>query len=358
MVAGTLEEKMLPRLPQLADRLARGEAPPPPGAQDMLEAEGTALGYPTGRVLICHLRNALWSPATGLVLARDDPRIPYAPLREVARPDAAVAALRATGPQRVARGAIWMSGGSRRNYGHFLMDSLTGLAALTDLGLSGPAGRYPAYAARLTPWQADLVEAAGLSGSVALAPSKALLFDELVYVTTLDHYLQRNAGLLDSLLKRIQPQRPVLLEAQETIYLSRRSYSGRVLIEEVAVEAALAACGVRILRPERLTPRQQIAAMAGCRRLIGASGAGLANLCFLPEGAEVIELRPDPVRESWLDLAAHQLGIRHRVLPLRAPLPQTEIPLALRLRQLPRRLSGRYHYACSVDLPALLSALN
>lgn len=354
MRSGLTETDLVPAHPGLAASLSSGAPGPERGGWDVVEPQGSRIGLMTGPVLLVHLRDVLWSPASNLV-AFADGRLPDAPAQQVPKVDQALAALLAARPRRVARGAIWLSGGSTGNYGHFLMDSLTGLAALEDLGLTQA---FPPHAGPLAVWQQGLVQAAQIASPLQTARDRAVRFDELIYVTTLGHYLQRNGALLSALLARIQPQRPPLRADGAVIYLSRRAFSGRIMVNEARLEAALAARGVRILYPERMAPADQIAAAAGARMLIGASGAALANICFLPQGARLIELRPQTVVEQWLDLAADLRGLDHRVIPGRAPLPRAEVPIGTKLRQLPRLLARRYHYAWSVDIAEVLEAMD
>lgn len=351
---GLDEAELVPPHRGLAALLASGAPGPDAGGWEEVEPRGSRVGLMTGPVLLVHLRNVLWSPRTSLV-ALSEGRLPDAPMQQVPGSKRALAALLAAPARPVARGAIWLSGGAAANYGHFLMDSLTGLAALEDRGL---AGVFPPYARDLTRWQQGLVSAARIATPLQTVSDAAIRFEEMIYVTTLGHYLQRNGALLSALLARIQPQRPLLTEDGAMVYLSRRAYTGRVLVNEAALEAALAARGVRILHPERMTTADQIAAMAGARALIGASGAALANLCFLPPGARIVELRPQTVVEQWLNLAADLRGLDHRVVEGRAPLPRAEVPIAAKLRQLPRWLARRYHYAWSVDIAEVLAALD
>jgi capsular polysaccharide biosynthesis protein len=139
------------------------------------------------------------------------------------------------------------------------------------------------------------------------------------------------------------------------LYLSRRGYTGRILTNEAVLERALAARGVRILHPQRLSVAEQAAAMSRARMVIGPAGAALANLVFLAPGAQVVELRPEPVNGPWIQIACANLGLTHHLID--APLA-TEMPLSARLVQLPRRLSGRYNYAYEVDIDAVLALVD
>jgi capsular polysaccharide biosynthesis protein len=91
--------------------------------------------------------------------------------------------------------------------------------------------------------------------------------------------------------------------------------------------------------------------------LVGASGAALANLCFLPPGARVVEIRPMGLGETWLEIATANLGLSHRILRTGPPLTGAAVPLQARLAQLPRRITGRYAQAFRCDIPAVLAAL-
>lgn len=348
------ETALLPHVPDLIATLLSSGTGPVHGGWDRIEPPGFAAGLPTGDVLLVHLRNALWSPRSGLI-ALQDGTIPDAPAQQVPHLAAAHAALRHAPARRVARGTVWVSGGSARNYGHFLMDSLTGLAALDQSGL---LHAFPPVTPALTPWQAGLIRAAGIKVPLPPCADQAIAFDEVIYLTTLGHYLQRNGALLQALISRMVPDRGDAQPDGEVVYLSRQGYTGRILVNERPLQRALAARGVRILHPERLTAGDQIAAMRRARMVIGASGAALANLCFLPRGAGLVEIRPSTVVEMWLTLAAAQSSISHRVIAAQSPLSRVETPLATRLAQLPRRILGRYHYAYRVDMDQVLSCLD
>ena len=345
--------------------LARG-ARPPEGRVE-IEAPGRVAGLPAGGVDLCIMHDVWHDPRTGLIL-RGDGRLPAAPAEELtggpagalrrlgARPDGY--GWRWAPPARAEgrpAGLLWLSAGSMRNYGHYLFDSLTSLAVMDRAGLTGAA---PALSPPARPWQADLRAAAGIAPGAVETVRGPVHLDVAIFTTGLKHYLQRNDGLLRDLAAAMQPARPPTpVDGAGTVYFSRRGFWGRIMVNEPTLENALAARGVRILRPERMSVAQQIAAMHGARRVIGPSGAALANVVFLPPGGRLVELRPVTLRESWLTLGCANLGLDHRVIGARAPVPPSELPLSARLKQLPRRLARRYHYAYEVDIDATLRAL-
>ena len=508
---GAPEQSWLPERPDLVPLLQGGGFPPAPGAWAWLERPGEGPAGRCGDVALCAVPDVLWHPASGLVTAAGE-RVLFSPSAQIRDLPAALArARRATPAVRIARAALWQSPGGRRNYGHFLFDGLTGLAAIDAAGLTN---LFPPVSAALRPWQRDLLAAAGLM-SAERRSGGAVAIGRLIYATTMNSYLNRAGALVPALAGRFGggpgagrgaggavdafgpdagrraggaggggasggrgrtgdargsgaggcaagpggpggaggaggagaatsggaaggpggaegaagPGAPRgvpdesgvggtverdagdddggVVESSDdpgagaggagggpgaargagdgagaggargaqgsgaadgaggpggaggrgAVYLSRRGHAGRIVVNEAALERALAARGVRVVRPEALPVSGQIAMARGAAVLIGASGAGLANALFMAPGATVIELRPDRVDEPWMALTAAALGLRHRVVPLRS-LDPAEVPLRVRLRQLPRALTGRYHYALRAGIAEILDALD
>ena len=359
------ERDLLPHLScdvaDLAAQLGRGERPPE--GWTPLEPETEVAGHRAGGVDLCVLHEAIYDPRTGLVVTRDG-RIPASPA-EVLRggPETALKRLgaRQSGGDwslaripstRIETATLWMGGGSLRNYGHFLFDSLTALAALDTAHLT----RFcPAIAPKLSPWQHQLVARAGLEGPRAV--TAPVVIGTAILTTAFGHYLHRSHHMLTRLATRLG--RPAVAPPDgATLYLSRRGYSGRIMLRETELESDLLARGVEILRPERLSVAEQAAHMARARTVIGASGAALANMVFLGPGARVIEIRPARLSETWIDLGCANLGLGHTVVPASEDLPSRQIPARAHLRQMPRRLTGRYNYVYDVDPDAVIVALD
>ena len=345
------ERTLLPADPGLLPRLLTGDTPVTGGWQEV-EAPGLIGGMPCGDVILCHARDVYYLPKVGLLL-RADGQVLQSSLMAI--PGGLAFLDRLPGMQggrfvpparmtRRARGAVWMSFGAARNYGHFLFDGLTGLNWLRQAGV---LAQYPAIGPRLRVWHRDLVAAVG-AGVTELADDVVEL-DEVVFTSCLNHYLHRSGRLLNELAAHFAAP-----TGQQMLYVSRRGFSGRILLNEADLEARLTLAGVRVLRPERMSVAAQITAVQGARMLIGPSGAALANLCFLQRGGVVVEIRPAPVDEPWLGLASANLGLKHRVVWASGSLPT--VPLWARVRQAPRALLGKYHYAYEVDIPSVLAA--
>ena len=362
----TPERALLKQVPDLVARLARGDIPDGPGHWAEIEPTSSVNGMPRGNVILCHLRDVYCFPRRGLLLRSDGQllespvqgaRLPFDRIARLPGMRAARGLLQFDPPKgisQVDRATLWMNFGAGDNYGHFLFDALPALGWADQAGL---LASFPPIAPRLATWQRDLLGHAGINGPVHPVTDPVIRIGQVIYTSCLNHYLHRNGALFTALTARFMPPRPAKPGSGPAVYLSRRGFSGRIMVNEAALENALAAKGVTILRPQRMTVAAQIAAIAQAPTIIGASGAALANICFLPQAARMVELRPDPVREPWLDLAAAQLGIEHRIIRAEAPLPPASVPFSVWLRQLPRRMMGKYNYAYSVDIERVLQAL-
>lgn len=167
---------------------------------------------------------------------------------------------------------------------------------------------------------ADLVLPAGMP-RVELAPGERVVADSLDLVSVAGYipFGRRTAGgsghahgsfsapaltsMRDHLLARAggpaQPgPRRVLL---------RRSSTGRSLVNEQALEAALQPHGFVGIYPERLSFVEQVRLFSGAEMVVGATGAAMANCIFCPPDARIlicISAHPEHAYRYWLAMAA------------------------------------------------------
>ena len=334
------ERRDMTRVPDLPARLARGQAPEGDSFCEVEPRRDTPLG-PVGPVRMFCARNVTWHARSGR-LELSEGRLAASLSGQGGKADR-------PGPRlRLKRACLWLGPGARANYGHFLFDAMTGLSHLEEAGI---AQHFQPFTPRLLRWQRELLTAAGLRTGPAFRATRVEI-GEVVWMSSMNHYLHRNDGLLRDLVARLP--RPGG-QGRDIVYLSRRGFTGRVMVNEARLERSLAARGVHILSPQNMRVAQQISAMQGARAIIGPAGAALANLVFLAPGAQVVELRPAPVNGPWIQIACANLGLIHHLLD--APVTR-QVPLPTRLAQLPRKLAGRYNYAYEVDIDAVLALLD
>lgn len=359
------ERQALRHQPALLDQLQAGLSPPGRGSWQEIEPAGRQNGLPCGDVILCHVRDVTWFPRLGLILGADGSPL-FSSFSGKARTHGAADGLPGTGlwsallrkvrpVQRLTRAAVWMNLGAQSNYGHFIFDALPALGWMDDQNLQD---HFAPVAPPLARWQRDLVQLVRPGQPMQIVGAQAVRIDEVLFTSCLNHYLHRNAGLFTALAEKLEPQRSTPRPpGHGVVYFSRRGLTGRIMVNEADLERKLSSRGVTVVRPEKLSVAQQLMAVKAAGTLIGASGAALANLCFLPQGGRLIEIRPAPVQEPWLDLACANLSLEHRVIAASDPLPWRQVPVFHHVRQLPRALLRRYHYSFDTDIDRVLDAL-
>lgn len=251
---------------------------------------------------------------------------------------------------RFERATAFNAFGGAVNYGHFVLDCLTSLLALEEVGLTADR---PALAPPLSLWHRELLSL-GFGDRVAIleTPAPVVAVQDLVFATSMDCHLHAPGPIVDRLRRRLLSAAPAPSRTGRRVYLSRRGYLKRKMIDEAALEAALIDRGFDVLRPERLTVAEQVALMRETSVLVGPSGAALTNAIFLPDGAKVIEIAPENFAEWWVRSLCRRVGLEWHAWWRPSPLPESDLPLSLRVSQAPRKALGRLTFAYRVD-PAL-----
>ena len=196
----------------------------------------------------------------------------------------------------LAAATVFMAKGGEFNYGHFLLDCLPALLAIDSLGLTAA---LPPIAPPLKRWNRELLSLAFPRLAVREVKAQAVRLDEAAFCTAMDHYLHKPNALVPQLRERILAHAARTGRGPARVYISR-AYPMRVMVDEPALEAGLAARGFVIARTETMSVGEQIALVRDARVVVGATGAGLSNALFAPEGAKVIEIQPQTFTSWWL----------------------------------------------------------
>jgi capsular polysaccharide biosynthesis protein len=98
-------------------------------------------------------------------------------------------------------------------------------------------------------------------------------------------------------------------ESRRRLYISRRRAKWRKILNEASLVEALGAYGFEVVECEKLTFDEQVRTFSHAEVIVGAHGAGLANMMFSPPGAKVLEIaHPQWPNPDYFVLAAN-LGL-------------------------------------------------
>lgn len=207
-------------------------------------------------------------------------------------------------PGRWLYGGIWM-----RHFGHFIIETLTGVWPEPEESFDGVVFHELDPAAR-KPWQQDLLLRTGWAGSglrtewVDRQPGQTEV-EELVVPTVGFHLGRSVLGAVRSLWERMM----VDTATEGPVFLSRarmghdqkdRRYDG-----DLELDALLEARGIRVVRPETLSIEEQLRSVASASALVGFEGSQLHLSAFARRGTPVVSIgngrnRAAANRTQWL----------------------------------------------------------
>jgi hypothetical protein len=162
-----------------------------------------------------------------------------------------------------------------------------------------------------------VLEAIGLGGMARLeVDGPARVLSDAIWLDNI------NIGVVPAaMLARFRDQVAALYPVQTGPRL-RIHVQGRqtgVTAPNPALEEFLAAQGFTSVVPEDLTPAEQIRLFLHADMVVGAHGAGMANLLFCPPGTRVLEMAPLAAFRPQFWMIAEKLGLAYGVLPCPAP---------------------------------------
>ncbi len=238
------------------------------------------------------------------------------------------------------------------NYGHFLLDGMTCVLTLLEAGV---LDRLPLATPPLQRWQRELMRLAfgDLAWQEVAAPIVRVA--GAVYSPAMDHYLHRPGALLIGLrarlLEAVQSLNPPRRRSKRRLYVSRRGQPMRVMVNEVALEAAMVRRGFQIVRPERMSVADQIRLFADAEAIVGPTGAGMTNAVFAAPGCKVVEIQPENFASFWVAAFCRLLDLDWGGYIAPSPCDARAAPWLARMRR-------GFHFAYRLDLPDFLAFLD
>jgi capsular polysaccharide biosynthesis protein len=230
--------------------------------------------------------------------------------------------------QRLEAASVFCNWPGQFNYAHFLLESMTALAALDDMGA---LERYPPIAPPLDAWRRDLValflgKRAGLLRQV---DARMVRLDEGVFSSLMGGFMTAPTAALMLVRERLLSQ---ALATVPRVKASRRVYftrsDARRSPGHKRLYTALREQGFVIVDPVKLSPIEQILLVARARVIIGPTAAALANALFAPAGTRIVEIQSSAAKTGWVRRLCETVGLRwsgYACPPLQDDLPLSRV---------------------------------
>ena len=196
------------------------------------------------------------------------------------------------------------------NYWHWTVEVLPMLVRASRYGERVGQSVTVLVSEDLNSWQRDCLGFLGLTWRLSnkefLPVERALLLSRpgILPFSNLD------AAQLRRFREVVHVPIDVKLKNGSKVMISRAG-SRRFTDDLRIVEEVLAARGWQVLRTEELTLEQEVSSLSQARVVVGANGAGLVNMAWMPPGSHVIELAYSAFWHATTPNLAYVLGHRY-----------------------------------------------
>jgi capsular polysaccharide biosynthesis protein len=103
---------------------------------------------------------------------------------------------------------------------------------------------------------------------------------------------------------------PAATDAPEKIFIVRTNQAARVMRNQEQLVQRMLTRGYTAIALEQYSIREQIQLFSRAKIVVGATGAGFANVGFAPPGAKVVEIMAESQPDQWL--RRFSLPLAHR----------------------------------------------
>lgn len=198
-------------------------------------------------------------------------------------------------PRRLAGSIGYLSNSGVGNFGHWLMLALPLIQHYREY-----LGHDPDYYYVGTPvyeWHYDSLAALNIGRERIV--TEAVSGDRML-AAVVDHHLPPPSPHLDFITNALRQSRGHP-EHGSRIYISRSLRPRRRMVNEAACLEVLEAHEFEAVHTEKLTLKEETELFANAEVVVGAHGAGFANLLFCHASCVAVEFFPHGFRSNWFD---------------------------------------------------------
>lgn len=196
--------------------------------------------------------------------------------------------------------AVSTVGVAHMNYGHFLLDGLP-LVYLLVNSVRGRLSedRLAIVCPPLRPWQREILCLLNLDRFVRVV-ERPTRFGTLAGNSLLSKHVAFPTRYARTVFDALKFSVPAVADAPEKIFIVRTNQEGRVMRNQDQLLQRMLTRGYTTIAPEQHSIRKQIQLFSRAKIVVGATGAGFANVGFAPPGATVVEIMAESQPDQWL----------------------------------------------------------
>lgn len=190
------------------------------------------------------------------------------------------------------------------NYGHVLVEMLPKLLSLAGQGLGPLNVIVPADGVWSIPLFRTLAELLDLELDFVVPRAPLIQADNLIVCSPVSEHNRRKSETTNAMVRLLIARYGARGAAGSArLYVARGDGEKRRMTNGARIEGYFSDRGYRIVDPRLMPFEEQIAMFARADRVVGALGAGLSNIVFCPEGAEVLMIDPGLYDFFFWDIA-------------------------------------------------------
>lgn len=194
--------------------------------------------------------------------------------------------------ETIERAFICMPLGSRANYGHFIIDCLTSLSIYKSFI---ETHRIPLVFPKLKDWQRAHLALLELTVPILERDEDILKINTAFHSNIMNHFLHNLTSDVSDLAEMQINNISVKDRADlcfEKLFLSRKGQLLRQFEQEDLLIEELKKLGFVIISPDEYSVEEQIFIFRNAKIIVGATGAGFANVAYCSPAAVIVEIMP------------------------------------------------------------------